>query len=412
MKTIITSVGLVALGALAVPSAQAQDNTKPWNVSASLHGFYDDNWTTLPSKDPNKRSSFGFDLSPSAGYKNNFELADVDLSYIYTMKYYEARTSNRADHGHQADMKLTHEFPERLKLSLTESFVVSQEPQVLDTTAVVTTPLRSNGNNIRNSAGLTASMELTRTVSLESAYNIAFYAYDQTGTDSRSALLDRIEQLVRLDARWKALETTVWITGYQFGYTDQTSGDLITGVGLANTRNSRSHYGYVGVDQTFNPQLIGSARVGMQYTEYPNAALSATTEPGSTVTPYVDLSGTYAYSPEGSVQLGIKHNRNQTDVSAGTLDAASTTVYSSVNHKFYGKLTASLIAQYQLSEFRGGIADGKADNLFLAGLNLSYELIKGRLSAEGGYNYDRLDSDLTGRSFYRNRVFLGLKATY
>ena len=417
MKTTITSASLLALSALCLPSAQAQDNTKPWNVSASLRGFYDDNWTTLPSSSANKRSSYGFDLSPSAGYKNSFELADVDLRYTYGMKFYESRTSNQADHSHQFDGKVTHDFPERFKLTVTDSFVVSQEPGVLETSGVTTTALRQNGNNIRNAVGVTLGVDLSRTTSIEAAYNNSVYEYDSKGVaNSTSALLDRVEHLMRLDLRCKPVDTTMWLAGYQFGITDQTGKDLLTGVGLPEVRNSRSHYGYVGVDHTFNPQLLGSARVGVQYTEFPNASQSLVAEPGSTVTPYADFSGTYAYSPEGSVQLGIKHNRNQTDVAAGTLDAAATTVYTSVNHKFFGKLTTSLIAQYQLTEFRGGTADGLSDNIFLAGLNLSYELIKERLFAEAGYNYDRLDSDLgkigQNRSFYRNRVFLGLKATY
>jgi hypothetical protein len=29
-----------------------------------------------------------------------------------------------------------------------------------------------------------------------------------------------------------------------------------------------------------------------------------------------------------------------------------------------------------------------------------------------GYNYDRLDSDLAFRSFTRNRVYFGVRATY
>lgn len=417
MKTTITSASLLALSALCLPSAQAQDNTKPWNVSASLRGFYDDNWNTLPSGDANKRSSYGFDLSPSAGYKNSFELADVDLRYTYGMKFYESRTSNQADHSHQFDGKVTHDFPERFKLTVTDSFVVSQEPGVLETSGVTTTALRQNGNNIRNAVGVTLGVDLSRTTSIEAAYNNSVYEYDSKGVaNSTSALLDRVEHLMRLDLRCKPVDTTMWLAGYQFGITDQTGKDLLTGVGLPEVRNSRSHYGYVGVDHTFNPQLLGSARVGVQYTEFPNASQSLVAEPGSTVTPYADFSGTYAYSPEGSVQLGIKHNRNQTDVAAGTLDAASTTVYTSVNHKFFGKLTGSLIAQYQLTEFRGGTADGLSDNIFLTGVNFSYELIKERLFAEAGYNYDRLDSDLgkigQNRSFYRNRVFLGLKATY
>jgi hypothetical protein len=45
------------------------------------------------------------------------------------------------------------------------------------------------------------------------------------------------------------------------------------------------------------------------------------------------------------------------------------------------------------------------------GLNLAYR-INQFLSAEAGYNYDKVDSDLVGRSYSRNRVYVGVRATY
>ena len=65
---------------------------------------------------------------------------------------------------------------------------------------------------------------------------------------------------------------------------------------------------------------------------------------------------------------------------------------------------------YVRISFAGG-ADDMSENFLLAGLNLSYEINK-FLSADAGYNIDRLDSDLDGRSFTRNRVYMGIRATY
>jgi hypothetical protein len=48
---------------------------------------------------------------------------------------------------------------------------------------------------------------------------------------------------------------------------------------------------------------------------------------------------------------------------------------------------------------------------YLLGLNLEYRF-NSNFSADVGYNYDRLESDLGGRSFDRNRVYLGITATY
>ncbi|MBI3874650.1 MAG: outer membrane beta-barrel protein [Verrucomicrobia bacterium] len=411
MKRFATSAGLVALGALGVAPAHAEDTGKPWNVSASLRGFYDDNWNTAPSHSATPRaSSYGIELSPSLGYKETFGPTQLTLGYIYGLKYYENRPGNDADHSHQADLKVHHDFPERYKLDLTDSFAVSQEPGVLDP-ASITTPFRSNGNNIRNTVGLTFGAELTPLFSLEVGYSNSFYDYEETGTDSRSALLDRIEHLGHADLRWQARADTIGILGYQFGYTDQTSKDIITtiiGPQPASVRDARSHYGYVGVDENFTPELLGSLRVGYQYTEYPKAPAGL---PQSSSSPYVDASGTWKYSPDGTVQLGVKHTRNATDVLTA-MDAESTTVYGQLTHNIASVFKTSLIAQFQNSEFKGGLNNGLQERIFLGGVNVAYDIIKERLTAETGYNYDRVDSEIVGRSLYRHRVYIGLKASY
>ncbi|HWH68876.1 MAG TPA: hypothetical protein VNT26_05795, partial [Candidatus Sulfotelmatobacter sp.] len=70
MKKIVASVGLVALGASAMhASAQdmsgGPDTSKPWSVSATLRGFYDDNTGTVPDAvSVNHRGSAGWEVSP------------------------------------------------------------------------------------------------------------------------------------------------------------------------------------------------------------------------------------------------------------------------------------------------------------------------------------------------------------
>ena len=74
MKKIVASVGLVALGATGVQTASAQDitapdNSKPWTISATLRGFYDDNVSSWPNDIPVpngfQRGSWGFEITPA-----------------------------------------------------------------------------------------------------------------------------------------------------------------------------------------------------------------------------------------------------------------------------------------------------------------------------------------------------------
>jgi hypothetical protein len=128
------------------------------------------------------------------------------------------------------------------------------------------------------------------------------------------------------------------------------------------------------------------------------------------------MKGSYA-------QLGIRHQRAQTDVGfvpgpnglVPNMDAESTTVYTSINHRIWGNFVASLVAQYQNSAYENNVSEDFSDDYFMAGVNLTYEINK-FLAAEVGYNYDRLDSELTEsgqpRSYTRNRVYVGIRGTY
>ena len=72
----------------------------------------------------------------------------MSATYTYDMRWCQDN-GGTTDQTHQLNAKLDHEFSERYKVQLNESFVISQEPQVIDP-AVETTPLRVPGNNIRN----------------------------------------------------------------------------------------------------------------------------------------------------------------------------------------------------------------------------------------------------------------------
>ena len=121
----------------------------------------------------------------------------------------------------------------------------------------------------------------------------------------------------------------------------------------------------------------------------------------------MDVSGSWDYLPNSSVQLGVRISRITTDIKT-SVDAKASTFYSSLNHEFTPDLKGSLLAQFQFSEF-GGTAG--TDKMLTTGLNLEWRFHP-FISLEGGYNYDHQESDTDGRGYYRNRVYLGFKGTW
>jgi hypothetical protein len=440
MKRLIASAGLVALGAASVQAAYApglsrMETSKPWSVAATLRGFYDDNYTTAPSSA--EEDSFGVEVRPSVNLNLPLEQTYLGFRAIYSMRWYEDRPRGEADHTFQFDGLLNHAFSERYHLDLNDSFIYAQEPDLVDPSGGTVNRLRTKNNNIRNLAAINFNAQLTQLLSIALGYANTYYDYEQDADDtgnntavtggpgpvSRSGLLDRVEHLASVNLLWQALPSTVARLGYQFQIVDYTEDEVLNpppvapggppaGSITSGDRNSYAHYLFVGADHSFRSDLSGSIRIGGRYTEYPDAP-----QGDDQVSPYADASLTYAFARGSSVTAGIKHDRNQTDVgfapgdSGVTVDQESTTLYANLQHQITPKLLGSLNGYYQNSKFNGGAADGDTDNLFGLGVNLTYQ-INQYLSAETGYNFDRIDSDISNRSYTRNRVYIGVTARY
>lgn len=454
MKRICVSAGIIVIGATAghaqyAPGLTPIETAKPWSFAATVRGFYDDNYLTLPRIIPGTtpgtfvhgaRDSWGVETVPAISFNHSTADTLVSASYIYDMQWYQDKEGT-TDQTHQFNVKLDHEFSERYKLTLNENFVVAQEPTVLDA-SVISTPLRVAGNNIRNTAGADLTAQVTKLLDVHLGYGNTYYAYQENAGDeypsdsypSYSALLDRMDQTATVDTRWKMLPQTTGILGYQFEHLNYTSPEDIIfapvpstvspndpaflttklygpGHFVASSRNQNSHFAYVGADESFNPNLNGSLRVGAQYIDYYNFG-------NTSLSPYVDASMTYQYLPQSTVQLGVKHVHNSTDV-AGTvgstpvLDEESTSIYMALTHQVNPRFTIGLMGQAQLSTFNGGgtAYNGLGEDFYIVNLNLAYHFSPW-LTGEVGYNYSKLNTSLTVRGYSRDVVYLGLRATY
>ncbi len=443
MKQLIKIAGVAALGLASSQSARAQmsgssDGPKAWSVAASLRAFYDDNVFTASDQAVGRKiSSFGYEVAPSGQFNLSREQTSLGLGYGYTLRYYEARADGNIDQSHDANLKLTHEFTSRIKLGINDSFVSAQEPSVTDLGAI-TSPLRSEGDNIRNTGGISLAAGLTDTLELVGDYGNTLYDYQQEGAiaddftrkyvPSRSALLDRQENSFGLNARYQLVPSTVGVIGYRFTTIGYSSNEALNpetvAIGgpaiLSKDRDSDKHDIFGGVDHTFNSQLSTSLRLGAEIVKYTSARNPA---PDNSA-PYVDGRISYAYRAKDAIVLGVRHGYSQTDAAvyvpqglttAGEiliLNSKTTSLYGQMSYHVTPSITTTINGQYQHSQFQVNNISGLADDFFLLGLAAAYEINRS-ISLEAGYNYDVLESSFqTGRGYDRNRVFLGVRAQY
>ena len=397
---------------LAVAGAQAADG-KIWEVSATLKGFYDDNVTTAPN---NEVESGGIEFSPalSLNYGDGTDL-DISAGYAYGLRWYDDRPTDDQDHGHELGLSLNKAFTDTSRLSLSESYVVAQEPALLDGG----TPLRLEGDNTRNTFQAGYKRILSGKTGLELGYGNSLYDYDDR---TFSSLLDRQVNSFSVDGFHYLDELTELVVGYKFAATD-FDGPKVSGSNTAlafdpDARDNDSHFAYVGLSRTLNAQLAVEGLVGIQSADFDNADrmpdVVTDDDPSS---PFADVRFTWSYAEDSSVVGGVMMLRTATDLRAA--DQETTAIYAQLRHRFtdlspdlYGTITG----RYQSSELNGGGAgvDGKDEELNLFGLGLSYNISES-MWAELSYNFDELQSDVRvygDRSFDRNYVSIGIGARY
>jgi hypothetical protein len=431
MKNFFVSAGLVALGATAMESAMADSVTSPkyWNVSATLRGFYDDNYNIAN----NGKGSAGVELVPSVSFHAPLQQTDIGLRYTYGLYYYADRDSlgvNPFDQTHQVDFWVNHAFNERWKGTVNDTFAMGQEPELLNPNPVTgtATPYRINGDNISNHGNLALNTEWTRLLGTTLTYDNGFYDYDNRGATVASltsgspatfaGALDRIEQSIALDVKWHIMPETTAFVGYSFSWANYTGNEPIAVlpggfVYHSGDRDNNSHYVYVGASHEFTPNLDATVRAGTSYVDVYADPLF----PSTSWNPYADISLSYTYIPGSYVQFGFTHDINATDQvqpdATGhiTQYAESSVVYLDINHRFTPKLIATAIGRVQYSTYQGGAAGGQDTTDYGLGLNLTYQ-INQHFSVDAGYNFDDVVSGIGGYQYSRNRVYLGLSATY
>jgi hypothetical protein len=437
MNKIIASVGLVALGAANVQaqSAMSSPAAKWWNVQATVRGFYDDNINSAHNPGPHDHV-FGFEVKPKVGVTWSDDQTSINADYAYSFLHYDKRplgNTERYDQDHTFNGLLTHAFSERYSLQVRDSFVIGQEPDALRHDAAFHTPFRVSGDNKVNSGGILFTAELTRLLGLEVGYDNGWFDYDDSLSQipgknvdgagnvinpSISGLLDRIEQNPHVALTWQVQPETTARVGYRYGQVNYTGNEVIFGnindrpdSVVSSDRDVRSHTVYVGMDHKFRPDFYGSAEVGGSYYDY--YKISETSWG-----PYARLSMTYVYMQNSSLTLGFQEQRSATDLLGTPIsktdivrDAETSTLYANVRQCILPNLFANLNGSFQNSAFKGGTLDSKSERFYEFGGNLEY-VFNPHISAQAGYDFDRLDSEIPLRSYTRNKFFIGATASY
>ena len=394
-------LALTALGGACLPKAfgvyepeRFGDPSRRWAISVRTGGGYDDNPDTVST---NKQGSFvaGGAIVTQA----NLPLGQTFLRgrYQYQVSYTENRVGDELDESHSLDALLSHTFSPRLVLDLTDSARRGIEPELVEIQGGQPIELRRRGDYVFNSAGANLSYQLSRRWTASVRGNWELWRYD---VDDVAFVNDRDSYLGNVECVYALSPRTYTGVGYQYLINEYDN------PGSNDVRNSTAHIGYVTFSHTFNPRLSTAANVGAEFREFGDGT--------EDTAPSVSASLNYSFARDALATLGVYYSIALTEV--GTFRSSdTTTIFARANYRLTQKLRVSVDGLYSLSSFRnpvpGTVNLGDSEEAYRAGVTLSYDFTR-LVSGFFNYNYDKADSDVSGRSFDRNRVGVGLNLLY
>ena len=323
----------------------------------------------------------------------NLQRTYLGLRYRPSFIWYSDRDDDDSDFLHDVDLNFVQKITPALVLSISDTLRASQLPELQDENYVV----RAKDDNYYNSALATLSYNVrpeTR-LDLSGRYILLRYTEDANENDNYYSAVGGLTLRQQLASR----TTLMGDLRYQTVVYDEAE--------EAYNRDANSVFGGLGVEQTFNPKLLGSLRAGVEQRMYDNDAADDNTQP------YGELSMTFLPTPATRITTAASYSIYESDI-ATYLSQNRTYLSLSFAHDFTTKLNFYLSGAYSLNQYEADYAleTGAVDadeTSFLLSARLAYRI--NRINwLEVGYQFIKLDSDLVNRESYdRNRFDIGWK---
>ena len=308
----------------------------------------------------------------------------LDFGSIY---YFDdtSRDSN-TDYSGRISFNISHAVSQRLKL--TDSFYATYE--VEPNFGVGASTARRNGQYLYGYNNFAVTYAWSERFSSTTSYTVDTIRYDDSAIGKFE---DRISHLVAQQFSWAHSKTTSWVGEYRFRTTiyDQ-----------ASTSDYISHYVLAGIDQAWSERTTGSVRAGAEFYSSDRSDETA---------PYGELSISHRASEKTSVQLFSSVGFDGSELGAfGSRRSYRTGI--NANHKVSDRLTLNGGVNYVYSQFNGsGSAPDISEHELSATAGIGYR-IWDNVSLDATYSHSLINSDDSLRDYDRDRVSLGVQASF
>jgi predicted porin len=377
----------------------AADPIRNWHVNLKTGAVYDDNFNaTQKNRESGLRTADDITFRASVGHERFL----MGVQYDYGIDYPREPSAGGVDQTHNVAALVNFTVNPRLSLSVSENFVNSLQPQLVQGPSTAPITILQAGTYMYNNVGGDINFAMAPRWVLSVSGNWDIWRYQVSSVASNNDHEDysaTISTLYMLNPR-----TTV---GLNFQHEENT----YSNPGFQNGRNASANTAYLSLTRRLNPQLSASANGGYTIRE---------SEDGSKNTsPSAFASIIYNYAPLSSLTLTMAESLSDATLQATRQYSAqeNTSAALHLSHRLTTRLRTLVDLTYVYSTFTSPLAPGLVVNpneqSFTAHLGLNYAF-RDWMSAVVDYNYTRLESsDATLIQPYdRNQIFLGVYLTY
>ncbi len=363
----------------------AQETPNDLTLSARAGVSYD---TNLFGAATNAIESMVLEFSPRISYNiSPTERTFVAMSYGLTLNHFENRPGKKLLDSHDFMLRLAHQFTKATTLDVTETFMISRNPESL----LAGVPLNTDQSFQRNQLDGRFNTALTGKLGMTLKARTVYFEY-RNATLGRN--LDRIENIFGASADY-ALVPELKLVG-EYRHLDVFYSKL------GETKNKRSDFLMAGVDYSVAKKISLSGRLGNEW--------RARAAERNAQSPYAELSLKYDYAEASYLAAGYGYALEETSDTARFTDSQVHRFFLNAQHRFTALITGSVSLGYEPSQLQGrrGVSN-VAEDTTRAGAALSYAPTKNWM-VSATYDHDRVESDEATRNLRRERV--GLSVSY
>ena len=355
--------------------------SKPFVYGVGVNAGYDTNVNTTDI-DATESAYMGGTLSADYRYVTDRTVFTIGASGGANYYFDQAPEQDDILYSGRIGGSLTHAITDRL--SIDDKFYVSYDydPNFMSGATLY----RRNDEYFWGYNSLNVNYMWTDRLSSSTGFNIGTILYDASDISSTE---DRVEYGANQLVRYALTEQTGLRAEYRYKYTDYDSG-----------LDSSSHYILAGADHQFNENTMGLLMVGAEFYE---SGLS-----DSEVKPYAELGLTRVMTE--SLSLSWSNRLGYETSGVGIYDSNYTfRTNLDVTYQFSQKVSTFAGVSYLYTDYDG--EPGATENLIEGRVGMNYALTE-VLGLGLSYSFTNLDSDIEGQGYERQRINLGLNATF